>query len=584
MNSYAHSGIHKGKIEAEHMEKKNINKVKKRAVNSTEASGGSNVIVQAGILAAASILSRIIGLLYRSPLTAIIGDEGNGYYGTAINIYTIILMVSCYGVPSALSKQMSQKIAVGEYRDSQKIFHCAMIYAVVVGAVGSLLLFFGAGVLVTPNSVPVLRVFAPTVFLFGILGVLRGYFQANQTMLQTSVSQILEQITNAVVSIGAAYFLMRMVVTGDDTQKAIRGAQGSALGTGSGVLVALIFMALVYWKHRRQFMKRVASDRTGRKTAFGPLMKETVLVITPFILSSFILNLTTSVNMTIFQKMMIGVRGWEEVTTTTLYGLFSNKAVVITNIPISIATAVAAAILPNISTAFAQGNVRETRRRSVTAIRMTLIIAVPCAAGLMVLARPVTMLLFPQWDTLDTASVLLAELAVTVIFYSVGTITNAVLQSIGKINMPLVSAGIALAVQTAALLFMICFTDLGVHSLVLCSILYSVLIFLINNIFIARYLHMHLRIWKVYGKPIVAAAVMGAVTWIVYTALYTLLRTVTGGQVYLSNLISLIIAILIAIFIYFFVLIRAGGFREQDVLRLPKGTRIVDLLRRMHWM
>ena len=178
---------------------------------SSAIGGGSNVVAQAGILAAASILSRIIGLLYRSPLTAIIGDEGNGYYGTAINIYTIILMVSSFGVPSAISKQMAQKMAVGDYRNAQKVFHCSMVYALAVGILGSLLLFFGAGALVPPNSVPVLQVFAPTVFLFGILGVLRGYFQANQSMLQTSVSQILEQIANAVVSIGAAFLLMRTV-------------------------------------------------------------------------------------------------------------------------------------------------------------------------------------------------------------------------------------------------------------------------------------------------------------------------------------------------------------------------------------
>ena len=283
---------------------------------------------QAGILAAASILSRIIGLLYRSPLTAIIGDEGNGYYGTAINIYTIVLMVSSFGVPAAISKQMAQKMAVGDYKNAQKVFHCSMVYALAVGVAGSMLLYFGAGVLVPPNSVPVLQVFAPTVFLFGILGVLRGYFQANQSMVQTSVSQILEQIANAVVSILAAYLLMRTVMNADPTHKAIRGAMGSALGTGSGVLVALIFMTLIYFRYRGMFMERVQGDTEHEEEPFGPLMIETILVITPFILSSFIMNLTTSLNQTIFIKIMIQYKHWEEALTTTLYGLFSNKAVV----------------------------------------------------------------------------------------------------------------------------------------------------------------------------------------------------------------------------------------------------------------
>ena len=551
--------------------------------NQNGSLGGGNVVAQAGILAAASILSRIIGLLYRSPLTAIIGDEGNGYYGTAINIYTIVLMVSSFGVPSAISKQMAQKMAVGDYRNAQKVFHCSMVYALAVGVAGSLLLFFGAGALVPPNSVPVLQVFAPTVFLFGILGVLRGYFQANQSMLQTSVSQILEQIANAVVSIGAAFLLMRSVAGQGATPEAIRGAMGSALGTGSGVLVALIFMTYVYFRHRSMFLARVNGDTEHEEEAFGPLMKETILVITPFILSSFILNLTTSVNQTIFMKVMIGMRGWEEVMTTTLYGLFSNKAVVISNIPISIATAVAAAILPNISTAFARGDLKETRKRSVNAIRMTLIIAVPCAVGLMALAKPVTMLLFPQWDTLDTASLLLAELAVTVIFYSVGTIMNAVLQSIGRIHMPLVSAGIALGIQTAVLVVLILFTDLGVHALVLCSVLYSVLIFLIDSRFIGRYLKMHVKVWPVYGRPVVAAVVMGIVTKIVYELICR------GGLLlverpYLINLIATMVSIACAVVVYFYVLIKIGGLKKNDILQAPKGAKILGALQRIGWI
>ncbi len=545
--------------------------------------GGGNVVAQAGILAAASILSRVIGLLYRSPLTAIIGDEGNGYYGTAINIYTIVLMVSSFGVPSAISKQMAQKMAVGDYRNAQKVFHCSMVYALAVGIAGSLLLYFGAGVLVPPNSVPVLQVFAPTVFLFGILGVLRGYFQANQSMLQTSVSQILEQIANAVVSIGAAFLLMRSVAGAGATPEAIRGAMGSALGTGSGVLVALIFMTYVYFKHRGMFMERIKGDTEHKEAPFGPLMKETILVITPFILSSFILNLTTSVNQTIFMKVMIGRRQWEEVMTTTLYGLFSNKAVVITNIPISIATAVAAAILPNISTSFARGNIKETRKRSVNAIRMTLIIAVPCAVGLMVLAKPVTMLLFPQWDTLDTASLLLAELAVTVIFYSVGTIMNAVLQSIGRIHMPLVSAGIALAIQTVVLFVLILATDLCVHALVICSVLYSVLIFLIDSRFICKYLRMHLRVFRVYGRPVAAAIVMGAAAKLAYEGI-RLGGMMISDRTYFINLFATAAAIAVAIPVYFFVLIKVGGLKKNDILQAPKGARILGVLQKAGWM
>jgi len=541
--------------------------------------------VQAGILAAASIVVRIIGLLYRSPLTAVIGDEGNGYYGYAFNIYSIVLMVSSYSIPSAISKLMAQKLALGEYRNAQRVFYCTMAYALTVGAAFSLFVWFGAGLLVPPRSVPVLRVLAPTIFIFAILGVLRGYFQANQTMVQTSISQILEQIMNAAVSIGAAWFFMHRLAAGQDVhEQAVYGAMGSALGTGSGVLTALIFMAVMYLVNRRYFMKRIRKDRTGREDPWTGIMRDTILVITPFILSGFILNLTTTVNQTIFSKIMIGAKGLDEIDITTAYGIFSNKAVVITNIPISIATAVAAAIIPNISSAYARKDREETRRRVIAAVRITNIIATPCALGLIALARPVTMVLFPQWESLGLASALLALLGVTVIFYSIATIMNAALQSIGRMQMPLVSAGIALAVQTLVLLVLLFATNMGVFALVLVSILYSLMIFLLDTYFLQRYLKLDMDLYNVYARPLFAATIMGVATYGLYTMFEVFLELVGSRSLYLNNLIAMVPAILAAVLIYFFALIRMGTLSEEDILSLPRGSMLLKIFRKLKWM
>ncbi len=543
------------------------------------------IIVQAGILAAASIVVRIIGLLYRSPLTAVIGDEGNGYYGYAFNIYSIVLMVSSYSIPSAISKLMAQKLALGEYRNAQRVFYCTMAYALTVGAAFSLFVWFGAGLLVPPRSVPVLRVLAPTIFIFAILGVLRGYFQANQTMVQTSISQILEQIMNAAVSIGAAWFFMHRLAAGQDVhEQAVYGAMGSALGTGSGVMTALIFMAVMYLVNRRYFMKRIRKDRTGREDPWTGIMRDTILVITPFILSGFILNLTTTVNQTIFSKIMIGAKGLDEIDITTAYGIFSNKAVVITNIPISIATAVAAAIIPNISSAYARKDREETRRRVIAAVRITNIIATPCALGLIALARPVTMVLFPQWESLGLASALLALLGVTVIFYSIATIMNAALQSIGRMQMPLVSAGIALAVQTLVLLILLFATNMGVFALVLVSILYSLMIFLLDTYFLQRYLKLDMDLYNVYARPLFAATIMGVATYGLYTMFEVFLELVGSRSLYLNNLIAMVPAILAAVLIYFFALIRMGTLSEEDILSLPKGSMLLKIFRKLKWM
>ena len=546
----------------------------------------SGVLVQAGILAMASMIVRVIGLLYRAPLTAIIGDEGNGYYGTAYNIYTIILMVSSYSMPSAISKLMAQKLAVGEYRNANRVFRCALTYGVLVGLVGSGLLFFGARFLVPDVAVCVLQVFAPTVFLFGILGSMRGYFQARGSMVPTSVSQILEQLANAVVSIAAAWLLMQTAVGADPTRRAQLGAMGSALGTGAGVLIALLFMVFCFRRSKEGRKAEILSDATGKAEKYRIFLRDTILVITPFMLSGVIMNLTTSLNQTIYMRMLIDLKGAGETATTTLYGIFSNKAVVISNIPISIATAVSSAIIPGISAAYARRDETGARRQVGNAIRITSIVAIPSAVGLAVLARPITMLMFPQMESLELASSLLSLLAVTVIFYSISTITNAALQSIGRMNLPLISAGIALVVQTVVLVLLLRFTDLDVRALVLVSILYSVMIFAVNQYYLRRFLGIRQDVRRDYLQPLVCAALMGAAAKAVYYLVSMAaepMRNLPKGF-YFRNLAATAAALLAAVLVYGYTMVRSGTIRRKDLLSMPKGQLLVRLMEKLHWL
>ncbi len=547
------------------------------------SSAHNQVLVQAGILATASMIVRIIGLLYRAPLTAIIGDEGNGYYGTAYNIYTIILMVSSYSVPSAVSKLMAQKLAVGEYRNAQRVYSCALIYGLIVGVAGSALLFFGAGLLVPDVAAPVLQVFAPIIFLFGILGSLRGYFQGHGSMVQTSISQILEQLANALVSIGAAWLLMHMVAGADSTRQAQLGAMGSALGTGAGVLIALIFVFMAYRKHRASMQDEIAEDQSELEP-YGRLFLETIMVITPFMLSGFILNLTTSLNQTIYYRIMIQMKQMEAIASTTLYGIFSNKAVVISNIPISVATAVSAAIIPGISASFARGDKQETRRKATNATRITAMVAIPSAVGLAIMAKPITMLMFPQMASLDQAALLLALLSVTVVFYSVSTVTNAALQAIGRMNMPLVSAMIALVIQTGVLFLLLIFTDLGIYALVIVSVLYSALIFVVNEFWLKKYLGLKRNYVRIFLQPLGCALIMGGNAWAIYELLSRLLEKIGMERLYFINLFAALPALLVAVVVYAFLLVRLSIKTKENILALPKGKKLVRILKKLHWL
>ena len=533
----------------------------------------NSFVFQAGILAAAGMIVKVISLIYRSPLRSIIGLEGNGYYTEAINLYTIILLISSYSIPSAISKVIAQKLAFREYRNAQRVFKCALIYVLVVGGIASLFTFFAAPVLVVGESVAALRVLAPTIFFSGLLGVLRGYFQAYGSMLHTSLSQVLEQIFNAVVSILAAYLLMDMVSGSSDTTRAIYGSAGSALGTGVGVVSALLFMFGMYMLNRKMINKRAAHDRTGKLDSYGDIFKIILTVVTPFILSTFIYNCSTVVNMKIYYTVLEDYKDISSITTHIDYGIFATQAVSMVNIPIALASAISSATIPGVSASYAKGEHKTTRALVAKAIRMTMIVSIPAAVGLLLLAKPIMHFIFPQQDSLEQASWLLAALSVTVILYGLSTLTNAVLQGIGRVNTPVIHSVIALIVQVAGLVALLLYTNLNLYALVCANVIYSLMMCILNQISVRKHLGYRQEIMKTFLKPLIASLIMGAAAFGVYHGLYMLVPV---------SRIVLLIAIGIGAVIYFVVILLIGGVNEQELRAFPKGAMMVHFAKKLH--
>ncbi len=578
-------------------------------------------IIQAGILAAAGILCRMIGLLYRSPLTAVIGDEGNGYYQSAFNIYTMILLISSYSIPSAISKVIAQKLSVRDYVNAHRVFTCALWYVLAVGGIASLVLFFGAGLFDKGPAVQVIRIFAPTVFLYGLLGVLRGYFQAHRTMVQTSVSQILEQLLNAIVSVGAAYLLILLMLSTTDrytlnddhsvsfgdtvvaesalvqtdeegntvyvlseeqqewnTRHAAYGAMGSALGTGCGVAAALLFMWGVYRLNRNTIRGRIERDSheaEDYREIFGTISG----VIVPFILSTAVYNLSTVVNQSIYKWLCYLQRGMSEAETSTRYGIFSGKAVVISNIPIALSSAMSSAVLPAIAAKVGQGDMEGAKEKTAQAVKTTMFIAIPAAVGIGVLARPITWLLFRQRTSLDTAARLLTALAASVVFYCLSTLTNSVLQGIGKVKVPVHNAAGALCLQTAVVGALLTFTEMDLYALVVAMLLYSGAMCVLNQLSIRRYMGYRQEIYRTFCIPLVSSGFMGVAAYLTYRGIAALF----GGEAYpsmLHNALALFPAVLVGALVYFILEIALKGITEEELAALPKGGFLVRLAKK----
>ncbi|MCQ2493798.1 MAG: polysaccharide biosynthesis protein [Lachnospiraceae bacterium] len=544
-------------------------------------SGSNSIILQASILAAAGIITRIIGLLYRSPLSGIIGDLGLGYYQSAYNYYTIILLISSYSIPSAISKVIAQKLAVQEYKNAHRLFKGALFYVLVIGAVASAFLYFAAGLFVEEAAIPVLRTFAPTIFFYGMLGVLRGYFQAHKTMVQTSVSQILEQIANAIVSVGAAYFLIKMTmgtmeIPADEAgqvTRAVRGAMGSALGTGTGVMVALLFMFLIYLKAHKEIKGRVAADTHKESDSVGTIIKTITLIVTPFIMSTALYNLSSVINNKLYTSIYPSVMHLDTVITSSRYGIFSGKALTISNIPIAFASAMASAMIPSIAQLVAKKEDEEARSKISLAVKTTMLISIPCAVGLFVLAGPVTLLLFPNSaSNYELSKYTLMALSVSVIFYALSTLNSSILQGLGKVNTPILNAAIALIVQTATACGLLFFTGFDVYSIAIANTLYSFIMAILNQMATRRAIGYKQEIKRTFILPLLASFIMGAAAYGVYRLVYYFVD---------SRRIAVIPAIIVAIPVYFIALLLVKGVNETELKAFPKGRLIIKIAKKL---
>ncbi|MBR5596203.1 MAG: polysaccharide biosynthesis protein [Lachnospiraceae bacterium] len=541
----------------------------------------SGFIMQAGILAAAGILVRIIGILYRSPLVAIIGDEGNGYYSTAYTIYTIILLISTNGIPSAVSKIVAGLMAKKQYRNAHKILMGAFCYVVVAGGLASVFCFLFADKIVGSSSAAVLKVFTPTIFFSGLLGVFRGYFQAHGSMLQTSFSQIMEQIVNALVSIGAAIVLMGFVKNSDPSTQAVYGAMGSAMGTGAGVLTALLFMVCVYSVNRKMFRRRRSKDRTTEDLTYGQVFKMIFTMVTPVILSTCIYNMSSATNLEIYCEIVERLKGYTEAQATTYYGLYSGKANPITNIPIAFATAMSSAIIPTISGSFEKGDRTGTKKKVGDAIKTTMLISIPAAVGMCVLAKPVVFVLYPQQSTLDMVAGILRVLAISVVFYGLSTLTNGVLQGTGYVNKPVIHAAISLVIQTAILVLLLVFTNLDIYALAVAAVCYSLCMCLMNGLAIRKKLGYKQEFIRTFLLPAIAAIGMGGIALASYKGMeWTMIAAgilEKGSIQWGINCICLAVSIFLAVLAYFAMIIKFGAVTKEELKSMPKGATLVRI-------
>ena len=524
--------------------------------------------IQGTILAAASILTRIMGIAFRIPLTRIIGDEGIGAYSNAYEIYNLALLLSTYSIPIAVSKLVSARESKKEYINSYRVFKTAMAFAFAAGAIAALVTFFGAeffsmSLFKSASSAIPLKYLAPTIFVFAVMGVLRGYFQGKNTMLPTAISQLLEQFFHVVVGLLAAVIFMKIYE--DSEFKVAYGAAGGTFGTLIGAIVSLLFLGAIFFMYYPTLKRRFRKDAGTSVEDYQTLLKLVLITILPIILNQTLYSVSGTLDSWLLNSVLDS-KGYSEEVRLVLWGRYSSKYRLLANLPLSIASAIGVAVVPNIVRAHTEGNMKMLHEKTAQAVKFNMMIAIPCAFGLAVLATPIMQLLFN--DTTEMTPLLMQLGAFAIVLYAYSTTTSNVLQGLSMMRYPVIHAGVAIVIYVMIDYVLLSFFDLGVYALIVGHTVFPLIVSIFNWLRIQAETKYRQEILRTFLMPTVCSAVMAVISYFFYLGLHTITH---------SMLISLVVTIIVAVVIYFVLMIITKTLSEKELYDLPMGGRIVRL-------
>lgn len=539
----------------------------------------NSFLMQGMILAVAGIITRIIGIVYRIPVANILGTEGQGFYATAFSIYNIALLLTSYSLPLAVSKLISARVSKGERKNAMRIFKGALWFAFIVGsAVACIVFFFSDFIAKTIMSIApsayALRVLAPGLLIVAVMGVLRGFFQGMGTMMPTAISQILEQIVNAVVSIIGASYLLEMgkkaaEKANNDSVAYAYGAAGGTLGTVCGALFGLLFLLFVMKIYSPTIKKQLKRDHSKKRESYREIYMILLMTIAPVILSTAIYNISETIDIGMFGSIM-AAQGHSLKERSDLLGRFSSHYNVLINIPLAVANALGASLIPSLTAAVAVGNKKQIHSKIAMAIRFSMMIAIPSFVGFLVLANPILALLFN--GNIDISANMLRLGAITVVFYCMSTVTNAILQGLNKMTIPVKHGAISLGIHLVGLLIMLVIFKMGIYAVVASNIIFSLSMCILNARSLKHDAGYRQEVKNTFLIPSIASIVMGGAAFVIYFLC----------NLVISQNVAVIIALIVAVLIYAVSLLKLGGLSSEEILALPKGSTLLSLFRKLH--
>jgi len=520
------------------------------------------------VLMFSQVLIKLLGVIYKLYLTNKdgFGDTGNAINGSAYQIYALLLTISSVGVPSAISKLISEKIAQGDNKEANRVFKISFALFAVIGFIGSSILFLGAGyiskeLLQIPEAELTLVALSPSVFFVTVASVLRGYFNGRERISVTARSQTIEQIFKTVLTI----VVVEIVGIFSNLNTSIMAA-GANIATTLSVFLSFGYLYLYFKLHRQELNGVLKNSPKCKPERIKTIVKRILFVSIPITLSA----VTSSLNKNIdsFTVVRLLKRFMEDGQAKIQYGILSGKVDTLIMLPLSFNVAFATALVPAVAASKTIGDYNTINKRISFSILASILIGLPCTFGMIIFADPILNLLFPN---APEGAILLRWCSLTIILTLLIQTTSGALQGLGKVMVPAISGGVGLIIKLILNLVLIPIPSIGVNGAAIASVIYHIFSFSIVFYVLNKTVKLDIKFKKHIFKPIIATVIMCICSYYLYILLYGIL----------SIKVSVIIAILCAMLIYVISIIILRIFTKEEIFMVPFGGKIYKVLEKI---
>ena len=599
--------------------------------DSLEKNTSKTFVKGAMIMTVSMVVVKLLGMFYKIFLYRMYADYDNlagfstgafgiGLLSNAYEIYTPLFALATAGFPIAVSRLIAESIASKRYRDVAVVYKTSKKFFIIAGIICLLLMlgisFVYVDIVNSPYSIYAMLTLTPSVFMGCLVSIYRGYYEGQRNMFPSAVSEVLEMVGKVIIGLSLGYLVMNVgmneflaggTVFGREyasAEVAMRtliaySVAAAIAGIAMGSLIAFAFLRIYYSKHKFSVpdeMMRDSVDARTQKETFKILIK----TATPVILSAFIMNISTTIDSVVIQNVLYNISVTNRdglvgqfdpqyaeklykmvplnptadnpvILHTSLWGCFAN-ALPLMQLVTTVTQMFGTSALPNVTAAYTSGDKNELRQSINTVLKLTMLFTLPAGLSMFAISNPIINMLYGAGVEADISASILRVMGFSCIVVAASTPIMSMLQSLGKMHLPLILCSIAMVIKIATNYLFVSTVELNVTGAAIGSLVAFTFVFIVGMYLLIRHSGVKPDFINTLLKPFIAAIICAAAVY----GVYTLFSMFTG------NMISVMVSIIVAVIVYIVALMLLRTFRKEEIYLLPKGKNVVTILAKLH--